>query len=596
MSHIQLNRQPPRMPRVLFGQTVYVKGKTPRFSGVYLGLLDESGMELVQSCKLKELTVEMQEALTRRGISFGNRHANPPGRRPCVDKPVRLGLLAGAGHEEVGVVRVLQHLSSASGLTECLHRAMGNAGDSLFVLACYQVAGHGRIYLADSWIEDTPFRRTGLSSPSISRLLEGVGLDTDGRMDFHRSWYKACGSPKLLVHDTTSISGYSGDMREMEWGYNRDREKMPQVNMASVYALEIRLPVFYRVLPGSIPDMASLVETNEYMELLGICDYQYVLDKGYFSDGNARDMLARELDFTAGAKWNGQLLSLLRRSASALHSARGKSIVHGGRRILWSKGKYTIAQADRRLKKTELTAFIYYSPVAAAELMEKLEASLEEIVRKSRREHFATEQDAANWVEENYSGYSGCLVTVSESKRKRKTGRSDGLGVLLERSARGIREYGETFGASAVVTSVAGQDAEATFERFHSRDPIEKMYDILKNELDCNRLYTGKDAMMEGRLFTAFIGTIIHSALENLMRERGMLKAISVREALVLLAKVTRTHFADGREIKHDIPRKTRDLIKGLGLQELFSDYREFKKPEQECQPEASAQLQPPLT
>ena len=47
------------------------------------------------------------------------------------------------------------------------------------------------------------------------------------------------------------------------------------------------LPVFYRMLPESIPDIAFLVETNDCMELLGICDYQYVLDKGYFSDENA---------------------------------------------------------------------------------------------------------------------------------------------------------------------------------------------------------------------------------------------------------------------------------------------------------------------
>ena len=103
------------------------------------------------------------------------------------------------------------------------------------------------------------------------------------------------------------------------------------------------------------------------------------------------------------------------------------------------------------------------------------------------------------------------------------------------------------------------------------------MYDILKNELDCNRLYTGKDAMMEGRLFVAFLGTIIHSLLENLMRERGVLKTMSVREAIVLLAKVTRTRFDDGREIKHDIPKKARDIIEALGLQGVFSDYREFR-------------------
>jgi hypothetical protein len=33
----------------------------------------------------------------------------------------------------------------------------------------------------------------------------------------------------------------------------------------------------------------------------------------------------------------------------------------------------------------------------------------------------------------------------------------------------------------------------------------------------------------------------------------------------------------DGREIKHDIPKKARDIIEALGLQGVFSDYREFR-------------------
>lgn len=520
--------------------------------------------------------MEMQAELTRRGISFGRRQASLPGRKPRQDRPVRIDLLSGAGHEEVGVVRVFQHLATEAGLTQCLQDAFGSAGNNLFVLACCQVAERGRLYLAEAWIEDTPFRRTGLSSPSIFRLLEATGMDAEGRMDFHRGWYKACGSPKSLVHDTTSISGYSGEMRAMEWGYNRDRENKPQINMASVYAMLQRLPLFYRVLPGSIPDIVSLMETNDYMELLGICDYQYVLDKGYFCDDNARDMLARRIDFTAGAKWNNKLLQLLRHNAGTLHAARGKSIVHRGRRILWARGEYALEQEDNRRRKTVLTAYIFYSPVAVAELLEKLEATVEEIVQKSRREHFSTEREARGWIEANHSGYSTCLVTVPESVRKRKVGMADGLGVLLERSARGIRDYGETFGANAVVTSIAGQDAATTFERFHSCDPIEKMYDILKNELDCNRLYTGKDTIMEGRLFIAFLGTIIHSLFENRLRETGLLKTVSVQEAIALLAKITRTRFEDGKEIKHDIPKKARELIIGLGLQSIFKDYRDF--------------------
>ena len=70
-------------------------------------------------------------------------------------------MLSGAGHEEVGVARVLQHLSRAAGLSECLCAFHGGIGDNLFVLACHQVAERGRLYLAEAWAESTPFRRGG---------------------------------------------------------------------------------------------------------------------------------------------------------------------------------------------------------------------------------------------------------------------------------------------------------------------------------------------------------------------------------------------------------------------------------------------------
>lgn len=577
MSHIQLNRQPPRRPRVLFGKTHYVQGKTPRFTGVYIGLLDEEHMELLQNRKLKELTPEMQECLRRRGISFGKRLANPPGRRPSLDKPMRLSELHGVGYEEVGIFRVLRHLASCSGLTQSLQAAFGAVSDNMFTLACYLTAENRGLYLTQLWVDKTPFEKVGFSSSTISRLLGAVGANVESRLNFHRNWYKACGSPKSLIHDTTSISGYSTSMKELDWGYNRDGEKLPQINMASVYALKLHLPLFYRALPGSIPDIASFIGTNDYMDLLDIHDYQYVIDRGYFSDANIKDMLARGLDFTIGARWNNRLLGLLRRNAGVLHSGRAKSILHNGQRILWIRGEYLLERDDSRSVRKKLTAYVFYNPIAAHEHMQKLENEIEGIVQESRMEHFSTAKEAHAWVEAKHNEFSSCLIEISEATRKRSKGSADGLGVLLERSARGILNYGEKFGASVVVTSLANQDATDTFEQYYSRDPIEKMYDILKNELEYNRLYTGKDSIMEGRLFIAFLGTIIHIMIENKLRERGLLKSISVREAFALLAKVGCTRLNNGKELKHDIPKKTCDLINGLGFQRIFNDYREFK-------------------
>ncbi len=39
-------------------------------------------------------------------------------------------------------------------------------------------------------------------------------------------------------------------IREVEWGYNRDKERLPQINMGMYYGEESCLPLYYRVYPG----------------------------------------------------------------------------------------------------------------------------------------------------------------------------------------------------------------------------------------------------------------------------------------------------------------------------------------------------------
>ena len=69
----------------------------------------------------------------------------------------------------------------------------------------------------------------------------------------------------------------------MEWGYNRDREELPQINYGLVYAKETQLPLFYRLIPGSITDVATLAATSAMLMELGLKNFSYSLDRGYFS-------------------------------------------------------------------------------------------------------------------------------------------------------------------------------------------------------------------------------------------------------------------------------------------------------------------------
>ncbi|MFR0733209.1 MAG: hypothetical protein ACLSHU_02425 [Oscillospiraceae bacterium] len=45
---------------------------------------------------------------------------------------------------------------------------------------------------------------------------------------FFREWMKHKKQTEYVAYDVTSISSYSQNIREVEWGYNRDKERLPK--------------------------------------------------------------------------------------------------------------------------------------------------------------------------------------------------------------------------------------------------------------------------------------------------------------------------------------------------------------------------------
>ena len=48
---------------------------------------------------------------------------------------------------------------------------------------------------------------------------------------------------EFLAYDVTSISSYSKGIESLEWGYNRDKEKLPQLNLGMYYGESSGLPL-----------------------------------------------------------------------------------------------------------------------------------------------------------------------------------------------------------------------------------------------------------------------------------------------------------------------------------------------------------------
>ena len=218
---------------VFFTVSVREAGKPhPVQQRKYLGVLDAGGNELLLSKSLADLTVAERNSLEAKGIKFVGKRAARRGRLPQENGIA--AALSGGRVVEYGRPLLLRELAARLGLLQALEGAFG-AGDAAAILcaAVYECCTGEALCRLPEWAEDVVFGLEGhsLSPASISRLCARVGDDGVRRAEFFRRWFVACGKPKSLVSDTTSISSYSERLGCLEWGYNRDLESLPQVNL-----------------------------------------------------------------------------------------------------------------------------------------------------------------------------------------------------------------------------------------------------------------------------------------------------------------------------------------------------------------------------
>ena len=99
------------------------------------------------------------------------------------------------------------------------------------------------------------------------------------------------------MYDLTSFSSYSQMINFLEYGYNRDGVNLPQINLSMIVDKEKGIPVMYDIYPGSIVDVTTLKNTIKKIKAYGVKDYRLVMDRGFFSKGNIKELLHEHIPF-----------------------------------------------------------------------------------------------------------------------------------------------------------------------------------------------------------------------------------------------------------------------------------------------------------
>jgi len=139
-----------------------------------------------------------------------------------------------------------------------------------------------------------------LDAKNLSHVLKVVGTDSFAQ----ESVFKALSErDRDLVYDLSTILTKSS-LNIAEYGYNKDKIHVPQVNIALFCSLETGLPTMIRTIPGSVRDIKSLYNSIIEAKKEG---GTIILDRGFFSEDAIRFLLEKKMNFILPARRNSRL-------------------------------------------------------------------------------------------------------------------------------------------------------------------------------------------------------------------------------------------------------------------------------------------------
>lgn len=444
--------------------------------------------------------------------------------------------------KEYGVFYLLNEVAEQIGLTDVLASTMSMAWKEILNLAFYIVASGEPASYCEDWLyksECHPCKE--LSSQRISELL--VTLSQSERLSFFERWGERRCENEYIALDITSISTYSELINDAEWGYNRDKEKLPQINVCMLLGEKSRLPILQVVYSGSLKDVSTLKNTLRMASSLNLENISVVMDKGFASAKNINAMLSKA--------FAGRFLIALPFSMTFAKNqvdsetkdidcvdnaiAVGSDVLRGiAKRRSWNP-------------EHDVYVHVYFNPDTSLQARNKLYAKVHGligqvkqnptkhlnnadvkkylIVRKSDKKDMGYTINIRHDIIDNELAYTGWLVLISNHEA----------------------------------------NAQDAIHLYRDKDVVEKGFLRLKNCLDMARLRVHSDNAMQNKVFIGFIALIIMAHIHNIMAENRLYRLWSMKKMIKILERL-KIHYIKNDHIVSPLTKDQKTIFTAFNI------------------------------
>ena len=395
------------------------------------------------------------------------------------------------------------------------------------------------------------------SDTAVSEFIHSVTVDQSVR--FLNDWNESRDHREKIYisYDSTNKICQAGDIELAEFGHSKTGIDKPVINYSIAYDSENNEPLFYEDYCGSIVDVSQLQYMLERAKGYGYKKIGFILDRGYFSEGNIHYMDNNGYDFIIMMKGMKSLASETVLSIAGTFEKDRKNRIDE-----FHVSGITIKKRLFQSDKEERYFHIYYSDHKAASERDELEKNINKQAKYLKK-------------------MEGSKVPVAESFKRYfdlvywHEGEADQTFTLaVERTDVTSRETA-LCGYFIIITSKKMTAKEALL-LYKSRDASEKLFRGDKSYLGNKALRVYSEESAEAKIFIEFVALIIRNRIYRKMKEYMLENDVKrnyldVPAAIRELEKIEMIRYSDRvYRLSHAVTATQKTILKAFGLDEKY--------------------------
>ena len=450
-----------------------------------------------------------------------------------------------------GATYLLDAIGHKLGLSEDLKTCFPDSHKQLLSLAYYLILeDKNPLSRFEKWasIHKHPYGKD-IPSQRSSELFAEI---TEENM---RQFFRLQGNRRMeqeyWAYDITSISSFSETLRQVQYGYNKEDDRLPQINLALIFGEQSKLPFYYRKLAGNIPDVKTLRGLLADLDVVGFHKVKLVMDNGFFSEDNINALMEEHLKFLISAKTS---LSFIRGELNKVYDDFRTFEYYNEEHELYAitvPGEWTYTQRrpykkDVLKEKRRVYIHLYYNIDRAAEDQKNFDRRLiglrQELLFGKR-------------VPEHEKLYKKYFITTASSRGSKVA--------VNEEAVKHAKRY---YGFFALLSNEK-TDAITALELYRNKDLAEKAFGDLKERLNLRRALVSSEKSLDGKLFVEFVALIYLSYLKKQIHEKKLGKDYTLTGILDKLDVIECFEYP-GRVMRvGEVLEKQRQLYIDLGIE-----------------------------